>query len=78
MVTILQVAEHRLGRAATNGADFEEAGLAIMGGCMVCGASLAAYNGYPSRAGYWCCRGCLGESGWDDVAEACRDIFEGE
>lgn len=74
-ITILQLAEHRLGRQAHTGADFAEAGVAIMGGCKTCHASIAAYNGFPARDGYWRCEDCIGDGGWTDVAEANRDIF---
>jgi hypothetical protein len=50
--------------------------LEIIGGCGGCGATLAAYNAYPSKAGYWLCKDCLGHQGWEDVAEANHDIFE--
>lgn len=78
-ITILQLAEHRLGREAVTGSDFEEAGLPMLGGCQVCAATIAAYNACPSRSGYIrCAAGCIGDSGWTTVEEANRDIFEGE
>lgn len=77
-VTILELAEHRLGRHARNGADFADAGLPIMGGCERCGATVAAYNSHPSRSGYLRCGGCIGDDGWTDVAEADRAVFEDE
>lgn len=58
-----------------NGAEFHRVGLDFMGGCGVCNATLAAYNACPSKAGYWCCRGCVGDTGWTDVAQANHDIF---
>lgn len=75
-ITILQLAEHRLGRPAVNGQDFEDAGLALLGGCEVCAAGLAAYNACPSKSGSWrCASGCIGDTGWESVEEANAAIF---
>lgn len=74
-ITVSELADHRLGRRAEHGGDFEEAGLPIMGGCVGCGASVAAYNAFPSRSGYLACRDCVGGAGWNDVKQADRDIF---
>lgn len=78
-ITFRDLALHRGAKededGAMNGAEFDRVGLSIMGGCAVCGATLAAYNGYPSKSGYWNCRRCLCGSGWTDAAEADRDIF---
>lgn len=66
-VTVLDVA---LARGAhevdgtINGAEFERVGLPIFGGCQGCGATIAAYNAYPSRTGYLRCRQCIGELGF--------------
>jgi hypothetical protein len=78
-VTILDVAYQRLAEQTgkpvaefgpVNGADLESVDLAIMGGCEVCGATLAAYNGCPSRSGYWrCASGCIGGDGFETVAQ---------
>lgn len=77
-VTILEVAKYRLGRDPETGADFAEAGFQIIGGCAVCGASIAAYNACPSRSGYWkCASGCIADDGWEDVQEAHDEIFHG-
>lgn len=76
-ITVLDLATHRLGRDATTGGDFEEAGLPIMGGCCICGATVGAYNACPSKSGYLKCRnGCIGDDGWETVQEANKDIFE--
>jgi hypothetical protein len=75
-VTIYDLAKHISGRTPLTGADFVEVGLEIIGGCACCHATLAAYNGYPSRSGFWLCKGCLGDTGWDDVEQARKDIFE--
>jgi hypothetical protein len=75
-VTILTLAEHRLGREARTGADFTEAGLPIMGGCEGCGASIAAYNAYPSVTGYLRCADCIGDLGYADAQHANEAIFD--
>lgn len=70
-ITIQELAAHRLGRDAHTGADFAEAGLPIMGGCQVCGASIAAYNACPSKTGYWRCLNlCIADQGFDTVEDA--------
>lgn len=79
-VTIHELALYRLGLPTStselNGAQFEEAGLAILGGCEVCGATLAAYNACPAKTGYWrCMNDCIGSEGWTDVREANMEIF---
>jgi hypothetical protein len=75
-VTIMELAEHRLGREARFGSDFEEAGLSIMGGCAVCGATLGAFNGCPSKSGYWkCASGCIADDGYATVEEANAALF---
>lgn len=78
-VTILELALHRGARENTlggvNGGEFEKVGLQILGGCEVCGATLAAYNACPSKTGYWrCLHGCIADQGWDDVAECDRAL----
>jgi hypothetical protein len=79
-ITITDLCIHRLGLPddvdSIDGAQFAEAGLLILGGCEICHASIAAYNAYPSRTGYLRCADCIGGLGWDDVAQANRDIFE--
>lgn len=76
MITIKELAEYRLGRPATTGQDYYDAGLEILGGCEICGATLGAYNACPSKSGYWrCANGCIYDEGWEDVAEANADIF---
>ena len=69
-ITISDLAEHRLGREASTGADFETAGLPMMGGCEACGACVAAYNSHPSKTGYLRCSDCIGDLGWATVEEA--------
>lgn len=76
-ISIQELANFRLKREASNGQDYWDAGLDMMGGCQGCGASLAAYNGYPSKSGYWQCHDCIEASGngWKEVEEAMHDIF---
>lgn len=79
-ITILQLAEHRGAKAdergAINGEEFHRVGLAIMGGCQ-CTATIAAYNAYPSKSGYWRCEDCIEQAGdgYDTVQEANAAIF---
>ena len=82
-ITILDLAKHRGARegdgGGINGGEFDRVGLPIMGGCEVCGATIAAYNACPSTSGYLrCASGCIGEDGWTDVAEANIAIFGDE
>lgn len=39
-------------RGGINGGEFARLGLPIMGGCQVCGATIAAYNAHPGTNGY--------------------------
>lgn len=72
-ITILDVAQARGAKpepdGTLTGAEFERVGLAILGGCQVCGASVAAYNAYPSCTGFWRCEDCVGDTGFDTVEE---------
>ena len=34
-------------------------GVDILGGCQGCHASIAVYNAYPSKTGYWQCAECI-------------------
>ena len=44
-------------------------GVDILGGCQGCHASIAVYNAYPSKSGYWQCADCIGENGFATVAD---------
>jgi hypothetical protein len=71
-ITILDVAKARLGRSPEDrspltGADFARVDLAILGGCAWCSETLAAYNAYPTRVGFWSCADCLGDDGFESV-----------
>ena len=72
-ITIMELAQYRLGLEDADhmtGADFQRANLDILGGCEICAASIAAYNAYPSRSGYWRCADCVGDDGFKTVQEA--------
>jgi len=71
-VTVLDVAIargiQRDERGAYNGAEFHRVGLPILGGCALCGATIAAYNAAPSTSGYLrCANGCIGDEGFPTV-----------
>jgi len=73
-VTIFQVAEargvQRNDHGAVTMAEFMRVGLPIMGGCQVCGATIAAGNAAPSKSGYLrCASGCVGDDGFETVAD---------
>ena len=63
------------GTGQFSGGDYADVGLAIMGGCERCGATLAAYNAHPTRTGFWRCGDCVGPHGYATAAEANADIF---
>lgn len=78
-ITIQELAFHRGLKTDSDGSyslgAIEAVGLAMLGGCEHCEASIAAYNAYPSRSGSWRCEDCIGDSGYDTAGEANRDIF---
>lgn len=74
-INICNLANFILGREAVTGGDFAEAGLAIMGGCKQCAASIACYNAYPAQDGYWRCGDCIGDYGYESVEAALMGIF---
>src|SRR5215468_2812495 len=49
--------------------DFSRLGVAIVGGCEGCTATIAAYNAYPSTSGYWRCADCINDTGFATVEE---------
>jgi hypothetical protein len=74
-VTVMEVASYVLGRDASTGADFELAGMQIIGGCAVCHATLGAHDACPSRSGYWkCSDSCIGGNGYGSVREAAEAL----
>ena len=71
-ITILDVAKARGVKeenGAISGSEFFRVGLQFMGGCARCQASLAAFNAYPSKSGYWKCDECIGDDGFATVDE---------
>ena len=44
-------------------------GVDILGGCQGCQATIACYNAYPSKTGYWRCADCIGDTGFATTAE---------
>ena len=71
MITILDLAVIRGVKSNEDGSitaeAFADVGLAIIGGCECCGATIAAYNGYPSKSGNWRCGDCIDTFGFDTV-----------
>jgi hypothetical protein len=47
--------------------DFLAAGVDMLGGCQLCGATIACYNAYPSVTGYWRCTDCIGDLGYPTI-----------
>ncbi len=77
-ITILDYVVEKLGDdypedGCIDAGQFYALGFDIMGGCEVCGATLGAYNAYPTRSGYWRCAEDLGETGYGSVAEFDED-----
>lgn len=72
-ITILDCAEARGLRKDDDGSsnmeDFHRVGFDMIGGCVNCHATIAAYNAYPSRGGYWCCEDCIGDFGFNNTAD---------
>ena len=69
-ITILDFVKAEVGDKDTYTAeDFARNGVDMLGGCQGCGATLGAYNAYPSRTGYWRCASCIGDSGYATVEE---------
>lgn len=72
-ITIHDLAVHRGAKPNDEGCFTEETyarlGFAIVGGCEVCGACIAAYNAYPSKSGYWRCGDCIGDLGFESPEE---------
>jgi hypothetical protein len=49
--------------------DFSSAGVEMLGGCEICGATIAPYNAYPALSGYWRCADCIGDTGFASIEE---------
>ena len=76
MITVLELAEYRGAKEPFTGSELERVGLQLLGGCEICGTSIAAYNAFPAKSGFWRCSDCLYGEGWNDVAQANLDIFD--
>jgi hypothetical protein len=79
-ITILDLARFRGAKSemgAISGSEFERVGLAMMGGCRNCGATIAAYNACPTKSGNWTCLDCVDGDGFETVEEADKVIFGG-
>ena len=69
-ITILDYVRSRLGdRETYSEEDHWQCGVAILGGCGNCYATIASYNAYPSRSGYWRCADCIGSTGYASTEE---------
>jgi len=78
MLTILDLAKSFGAKGDENGnvsaGEIYKAGFDMIGGCQDCGATIAAYNAYPSRTGYWKCGDCIGEHGFKTVQEFVKHL----
>jgi hypothetical protein len=52
-----------------------DAGFPLIGGCEICHATVSIGNAYPSHSGYWRCRECIGDTGWDSLEDAASDLW---
>jgi hypothetical protein len=69
-VTILDYVQSQVGEKDSYPAvDFHDHGVAIIGGCELCEATLGPYNAYPSITGNWRCGTCIGDTGYPTVAD---------
>ncbi len=69
-ITILDYVKSAVGdKDLYTAEDCLASGVDIIGGCQICGATIAAYNAYPSTTGYWRCAGCIGQDGFATVAD---------
>lgn len=80
-VTILDIAKE-LGveeiDGQINAGEIIKYGLPFFGGCECCQASVACYNMYPSKTGMIRCADCVGSAGYETVAEAIAELWEGQ
>lgn len=82
MVTVMDLCLYRLGMDPDTPSmtyeEFQKASLPMMGGCQGCGATVAAYNSFPSTTGYLRCRDCIEDLGFKTVEEANQALFDGK
>lgn len=50
-------------------AELNKYGFQLMGGCARCEASIACYNAYPSKVGYWMCKDCISDDGFETLEQ---------
>lgn len=75
-ITILDYVRSKLGDRETYSEDDHwQCGVAILGGCEICFATIASYNAYPSKSGYWRCADCIGDTGYSTAAEFARQAL---
>ena len=69
-ITILDYVRAVTGdKPSYSGEDHWNAGVGILGGCEICFATIASYNAYPARSGFWRCGDCIGDDGYPTVEE---------
>lgn len=68
-VTILDYVRSVTGKDRPSGVDHYRAGVDILGGCEICHATIASYNAYPCRSGWWRCADCIADLGYATVGE---------
>ena len=49
--------------------DCAQCGVDMFGGCERCEITIAVYNAYPSKSGYWRCADCIGNTGFETVQD---------
>ena len=75
-ITILDYVKSIVGEKPDYTADdFYRNGVDLLGGCEGCHATIAAYNAYPSKSGYWRCADCIGNDGYATVTDFKEDDF---
>lgn len=79
-ITVLELAIHLGAKEDSEGgvsfAEIQRVGLSAMGGCEVCGATIAAYNASPCKTGFLrCTSSCTNGHGYETVEEAYVDAF---
>ncbi len=82
-ITVLDLALFRGAKLDDSGSislgAIEDTGLPGMGGCVRCGASIAAYNAAPTTTGYLACaHGCAEGIGFASTEAANRALFPEE
>jgi ribosomal protein L37AE/L43A len=76
-ITILDYVKSKAGeKDSYSGEDFLSHGVEMLGGCEICQATIAAYNAYPSKSGFWRCADCIGDSGFITIDEFARDQMD--